>query len=235
MAKAVKSEAVAPVRASAAVAGPARAASAPAPSGPRAPLTAEERGRFEGHVAEIFSRLGMEMGLPGTKDTPRRHLQALWDLTLGYDGDPKVGTVFPRECRECLEGEFEQTVEGPISFTSLCEHHGLPFDGHAWVGYLRNSKIIGISKLTRIVRVYTRRFSVQERIAQEIVNALINLTDPFGAAVYLEAKHSCTRARGVYEVNAKTRTFLARGAYSQHSRLIDEFMVVAGLHRPITP
>ena len=122
-----------------------------------------------------------------------------------------------------------------IDLVSLCEHHGLPFDGHAWVGYLRNSKIIGISKLTRIVRVYTRRFSVQERIAQEIVNALINLTDPFGAAVYLEAKHSCTRARGVYEVNAKTRTFLARGAYSQHSRLIDEFMVVAGLHRPITP
>ena len=220
---------------SAAVGRPARAASAPAASGPRAPLTAGERRRFEGHVAEMFARMGMELGLPGTRDTPRRHVQALWDLTLGYDGDPKLGTVFPRECRQCPEGEFEQTVEGPISFTSLCEHHGLPFDGHAWVGYLRNEKIIGISKLTRMVRVYTRRFSVQERIAQEIVNALINLTDPFGAAVYLEAKHSCTRARGVYEVNAKTRTFLARGAYGQHSRLIDEFMVVAGLHRPITP
>jgi GTP cyclohydrolase I len=221
-------------RASAAVQSPARAAGVTSVS-PRAPLTAEERRRFEGHVSEIFSRLGMVMGLPGTKDTPRRHLQALWDLTLGYEGDPTVGTVFPRECRECLEGEFEQTVEGPISFTSMCEHHGLPFDGQAWVGYLRNERIIGISKLTRIVRVYTRRFSVQERIAQEIVNALITLTDPFGAAVYLEAKHSCTRARGVYEVNAKTRTFLARGAYSQHPRLIDEFMVVSGLHRPITP
>ena len=147
---------------------------------------------------------------------------------------PRSG-VFPRECRQCPEGEFEQTVEGPISFTSLCEHHALPFDGHAWVGYLRNTRIIGISKLTRIVRVYTRRFSVQERIAQEIVQALIQLTDPFGAAVYLEAKHSCTRARGVYEVNAKTRTFVARGAYGQHARLIDEFMVIAGLHRPITP
>ncbi len=156
----------------------------------RAPLRANERKRFEGHVAEIFSRLGMELGSAGTKDTPRRHLQALWDLTLGYEGDPKVGTVFPRECRQCPEGEFEQTVEGPISFTSLCEHHGLPFDGHAWVGYLRNERIIGISKLTRIVRIYTRRFSLQERIAQEIVNALIALADPFGAAVYLEAKHS---------------------------------------------
>jgi GTP cyclohydrolase I len=221
-------------RASAAVRSPARAAGVTTLS-PRAPLTAQERRRFEGYVGEIFSRLGMVMGLPGTTDTPRRHLQALWDLTLGYEGDPKVGTVFPRECRECLEGEFEQTVEGPISFTSMCEHHGLPFDGQAWVGYLRNERIIGISKLTRIVRVYTRRFSLQERIAQEIVNALITLTDPFGAAVYLEAKHSCTRARGVYEVNAKTRTFLARGAYSQHPRLIDEFMVVSGLHRPITP
>jgi GTP cyclohydrolase IA len=201
----------------------------------RVPLTADERTRFEGHMGEIFSRLGMDLDSPGTRDTPRRHIQALWDLTLGYDGDPKVGTVFPRECRQCPEGEFEQTVEGPISFTSLCEHHALPFHGNAWVGYLRNEQIIGISKLTRIVHLYTRRFSLQERIAQEIVNALITLTDPFGAAVYLEAKHSCTRARGVYEVNAKTRTFLARGAYSQHPRLIDEFMVVSGLHRPLSP
>lgn len=221
-------------RRSAAILGPARATAATdAPA--RAPLTAEERGRFEGYVAEIFSRLGLKLDSPGTKDTPRRHLQALWDLTVGYEGDPKVGTVFPRECRQCPEGEFEQTVEGPISFTSLCEHHGLPFHGNAWVGYLRDERIIGISKLTRIVRVYTRRFSLQERIAQEIVNSLITLTDPFGAAVYLEAKHSCTRARGVYDENAKTRTLLARGAYSQQPRLIDEFMVVAGLHRPSTP
>jgi GTP cyclohydrolase I len=177
----------------------------------------------------------MDVTTAGTRDTPRRHVQALWDLTLGYDGDPKIGTVFPRECRECLEDEFEQTVEGPISFTSVCEHHGLPFEGSAWVGYVRNERIIGISKLTRLVRLYTRRFSLQERIAQEIVNALIMLTDPFGAAVYLEAKHSCTRARGVYEVAAKTRTFLARGAYSQHPRLANEFMVIAGLHRPATP
>jgi GTP cyclohydrolase I len=206
------------------------------PGGPaRSPLAADERRRFEGYVAEIFSRLGMDVATAGTKDTPRRHIQALWDLTLGYDGDPKIGTVFPRECRECLEDEFEQTVEGPISFTSVCEHHGLPFEGSAWVGYVRNERIIGISKLTRLVRLYTRRFSLQERIAQEIVNALIMLTDPFGAAVYLEAKHSCTRARGVYEVAAKTRTFLARGAYNQHPRLANEFMVIAGLHRPATP
>ena len=198
----------------------------------RAPLTAKERGRFEGHVAEIFLRLGLKLDSPGTRDTPRRHLQALWDLTVGYEGDSRIGTVFPKECRQCPAGEFEQTVEGPISFTSLCEHHGLPFHGNAWVGYLRDQEIIGISKLTRIVRVYTRRFSLQERIAQEIVNSLITLTDPFGAAVYLEAKHSCTRARGVYEENAKTRTLLARGAYSRQPRLIDEFMVVAGLHRP---
>jgi GTP cyclohydrolase I len=201
----------------------------------RSPLAADERRRFEGYVTEIFSRLGMDVTTAGTRDTPRRHVQALWDLTLGYDGDPKIGTVFPRECRECLEDEFEQTVEGPISFTSVCEHHGLPFEGSAWVGYVRNERIIGISKLTRLVRLYTRRFSLQERIAQEIVNALIMLTDPFGAAVYLEAKHSCTRARGVYEVAAKTRTFLARGAYSQHPRLANEFMVIAGLHRPATP
>jgi GTP cyclohydrolase I len=201
----------------------------------RPPLLPKERQRFEGYVGEIFGRLGMDLKSPGTRDTPRRHLQAMWDLTLGYEGDQKVGTMFPAECRDCSDEEFEQTVEGPISFTSLCEHHGLPFDGSAWVGYLRDRKIVGISKLTRLVRVYTRRFSLQERIAQEIVNALIALTEPFGAAVYLEAKHSCTRARGVYEVGAKTRTYLGRGAYTKHPRLNNEFMVIAGLHRPVTP
>lgn len=201
----------------------------------RTSLTDRERERFERYMTEIFSRLGMPSDAPGTKDTPRRWLQAMVDLTIGYDGDPKIGTLFPKECRGCEEGEFEQTVEGPIPFVSLCEHHVLPFQGNAWVGYLRKETIIGISKLTRIVRLYARRFTIQERIAQEVVHELTRLTDPLGVAVYLEAYHSCTQSRGVQEMNAKTRTFLARGAYQTNHHLCDEFMVIAGLQRPLVP
>lgn len=201
----------------------------------RMPLTEIELKQFENYAAEIFSRLGMNIGVAGTKDTPRRWLKALIELTTGYDGDPKIGTLFPRECDGCEEGEFEQTVEGPIPFVALCEHHVLPFQGNAWVGYLRRETIIGISKLTRLVRLYARRFTVQERIAQQVVSALMRLTSPYGAAMYLEAYHSCTQSRGVHEVNAKTRTFVVRGVYNTKPHLCDQFMVIAGLHRPIVP
>lgn len=122
-------------------------------------------------------------------------------------------------------------MEGPIAFASLCEHHALPFIGHAWVGYLRREKIIGVSKFTRIVRMYARRFTLQERIAQEVVNELMTLLTPYGVAVYLEAHHACTQARSVNEANAKTRTFLSRGAYEDNRYLIGEFMDLAGLRR----
>jgi GTP cyclohydrolase IA len=198
----------------------------------RVPLSSEEIVRFQGYATEIFSRLGMDVESPGSKDTPRRWLQAIMDMTDGYDRDPKIGTIFPRECRACGEDEYEQTVEGPIPFVSLCEHHVLPFIGHAWVGYLRKDKIIGVSKFTRIVRMYARRFTLQERMAQEIVNELTILLDPHGVAVYLEAHHSCTQARGVNEANAKTRTFLSRGAYEGNIHLTSQFMDLAGLRRP---
>ena len=197
----------------------------------RPPLSSEEFVRFERYAAEIFSRLGMDLASPGSHDTPRRWLQALMDMTAGYDRDPKISTIFPRECVACEEGEYEQTVEGPIPFVSLCEHHVLPFIGHAWVGYLRRDTIIGISKFTRIVRMYARRFSLQERIAQEIVNEMTTLLRPHGVAIYLEAHHTCMQARGVQEMNATTRTFLSRGAYEGNSYLTSQFMDLAGLRR----
>lgn len=198
----------------------------------RAPLSPEEFTRFESYAAEVFTRLGMDITSSATKDSPRRWLQAVIDMTAGYNRDPKVSTIFPRECVACEEGEFEQTVEGPIRFVSLCEHHALPFMGNAWVGYLRRDKIIGVSKFTRIVRMYARRFTLQERIAQAVVNELTTLLNPYGVAVYLEAHHTCTQARGVNEPNAMTRTFLSRGAYEGNSHLIGEFMDIAGLRRP---
>lgn len=198
------------------------------------PLTAIERQRFEGYIGEIFSRLGMDLSKEGCRKTPNRWLQALIDMTDGYNGDPKIKTTFPKECLKCEEGiKGEQTVEGPISFASLCEHHVLPFIGHAYIGYIRNETILGISKFTRVVRVFARRFSVQELMAQEIAAALMEVLKPHGVIVYLEAHHTCTQTRGVRELHALTRTLERRGVYADNDALVSQFMDLAGLRRPL--
>ena len=107
--------------------------------------------RFEQSMAEIFAAFGMNLDTPGTEKTPERFLKALYDSTAGYDGDPKLLTAFPSECRSDNECLVSQIIEGPISFYSLCEHHSLPFHGFAHVGYISRDRVIGLSKLTRLV------------------------------------------------------------------------------------
>ena len=124
-------------------------------------LSSQERERFEGYMAEIFSRLGMDLDNEPCRRTPHRWVQALVDMTDGYNGDPNIEVVFKRECVNCAQDiPTVQIVEGPIEFASLCEHHVLPFIGQAYIGCLRHEKIMGLSKFTRIVRKYARRFSV---------------------------------------------------------------------------
>ena len=187
--------------------------------------------RFEGYMEEILTAFGMESGTPATRDTPRRFVRALSDITAGYDGDPKLITVFDTECRGGPDCRLSQVVEGPIQFFSLCEHHALPFYGHAYVGYIAHEQIIGLSKLTRLVHVFAKRFTVQERIGQQVADALEAILSPHGVAVYLEAHHLCTQMRGVREVLPKTRTTFFRGNYDKDPALRAEFYVACGLHR----
>jgi GTP cyclohydrolase I len=196
----------------------------------RKPLSAEERERFEGYVAEIFHRMGMDLESEGCRRTPNRWVKALVDMTGGYNGDDNIDFVVNRECVNC-EPDLPtvQVVEGPIDFAALCEHHALPFIGQAYVGYLRHEKIIGLSKFTRIVRKYARRFTVQERIAQEIANDLQTILDPHGVIVCLQAHHCCTQCRGVREMHASTRTIEKRGFYAAHNHAVSEFLALAGL------
>jgi GTP cyclohydrolase I len=190
-----------------------------------------ERERFEGYLEEILGTLGMDMNQPGTAETPRRFLQALIDATNGYEGDPKLMTVFPTECHGDASCELAQIVEGPIPFFALCEHHALPFFGQAYVGYVAHDQIIGISKLTRLVRVLTRRFGVQERMTHQIAASLTELLNAHGVAVVMEADHLCTQMRGVRENNATTRTTAYRGVYETDAALRSEFYTVAGIGR----
>jgi GTP cyclohydrolase IA len=168
--------------------------------------------RFESYVGEIFEAFGLEPDTPGTKDTPQRFLRALFDSTAGYDGDPKLLTAFPAEGIERRSRPLGQIIEGPIAFHALCEHHALPFYGVAHVGYVAGEEIIGISKLTRLVRLFARRFTVQERMGEQIADTLQEMIDAEGVAVHLEASHLCTRMRGVEEHSATVTTFW-RGAF----------------------
>jgi GTP cyclohydrolase I len=186
----------------------------------------EDWKRYEGYMAEIFKAFGMDMETPGTLKTPERFLRALFDSTSGYEGDSKLLTAFPTECRGGPDCRISQVIEGPISFFALCEHHALPFHGRAYVGYVAHENIIGISKLTRLVRVFARRFTVQERIGQEVADTLTRLLEPHGVAVHLEAMHLCTQMRGVREEQSRTWTSFWRGNYENDPELRDEFLQV---------
>jgi GTP cyclohydrolase IA len=194
-------------------------------------VSADRMRQFEGYVTEILSAFGMDPDTPATRDTPRRFLQAMFDSTNGYEGDPKLITVFDTECRGGPDCRLSQVVEGPIQFFSLCEHHALPFYGRAYVGYIAHEQIIGLSKLTRLVRLFAKRFTVQERIGQQIADSLDAMLHPHGVAVYLDAHHLCTRMRGVRETAPLTRTTFWRGNYESDPSLRTEFFVACGLHR----
>jgi GTP cyclohydrolase I len=194
-------------------------------------LSEEQMRRYEGYMAEIFTAFGLDLNTSATRETPQRYIRALFDATEGYEGDPKLLKVFETECRGGPDCRLSQVVEGPIHFFGLCEHHALPFHGHAYVGYIAHEHIIGISKLTRLVRLFAKRFTVQERIGQRIADTLETMLEPHGVAVYLEAHHLCTQMRGVREVVPMTRTTFWRGAYDELAELRAEFFTVCGVHR----
>jgi len=194
-------------------------------------ISDEQALKFEGYIAEIFSAYGLDLNTPATHDTPRRFINALFEATDGYDGDPKLLKVFDTECRGEPDCRLSQVIEGPIKFFSLCEHHAFPFFGDAYVGYIAYDEIIGISKLTRLVRVFAKRFAVQERVGQQIADALETMLHPHGVAVYLEAHHLCMEMRGVREVAPMTRTTVWRGLYAEDPTLRAEFFTACGLQK----
>jgi len=194
-------------------------------------VSEEQLRRFEGHAAEILTAFGLDPNTPATVETPRRFVRALFDATSGYDGDPKLLKVFETECRGGPDCRLSQIIEGPIQFYALCEHHALPFFGQAYVGYIAHEHIIGISKLTRLVRLFARRFTVQERLGQQIADTLETILEPHGVAVYLEARHLCTQMRGVREDSPLTRTTFWRGEYDGNPNLRAEFFAACGLQR----
>jgi GTP cyclohydrolase I len=167
--------------------------------------------------------LDPEPGREGLRDTPVRVESAFRFYTEGYQQDPKalIG-------RALFDSETdEMVVVKDIELYSLCEHHMLPFFGKAHVAYIPNGKIVGLSKIPRIVDVFARRLQVQERLTDQIANALDDALHPTGVGVVIEAYHLCMMMRGVEKQNSSTITSALRGSFRDDSKTREEFLSLA--------
>lgn len=175
---------------------------------------------FEDLVRQLLVRLGDDPDRDGLKRTPQRVAKAMDFLTSGQKmtiEDVIQDAVFDDDCEEMV-------IVKDIEFYSLCEHHLLPFFGRAHVGYLPNGKIIGLSKVARVVDVFARRFQVQERLTSQIADALMKALGAKGVGVVLEASHFCMMMRGVQKQNSMTITSAMEGTFRSDARTRAEFM-----------
>lgn len=163
------------------------------------------------------------MDREGLRDTPDRVIDSWEKIYGGYGVDPqRLFTIFD-------EGSDEMVILKECEFYSTCEHHMLPFFGKAHIGYLpKNGKIVGISKLARLVETFSRRLQIQERIGEQITDAIMEYLNPTGCGVILEAKHFCMIARGVEKQNSIMVTSSMRGSFRKDPKVRDEFLRMCG-------
>jgi GTP cyclohydrolase I len=169
---------------------------------------------------ELLVRLGEDPTREGLLDTPERMEKSMAFLTRGYAMDVK--TVLHDAL---FEVEYdEMVIVKDIEFFSMCEHHLLPFFGKAHIAYVPNGKVIGLSKVPRVVDVFARRLQVQERLTTQIADAISDAIDPQGVAVILEAQHLCMMMRGVEKQHSATVTSAMRGVFKTQQQTRNEFL-----------
>jgi GTP cyclohydrolase I len=189
-----------------------------------------EEGKIANLVVELLKELGEDVQREGLDKTPERVEKALRYFTSGYAQDVKEvlnGAMF-------VEEYDEMVIVKDIDFSSLCEHHLLPFIGKCHVAYMPNRKIVGLSKIPRLVEMFSRRLQVQERLTTQIANTLNEALQPRGVAVVVEAIHLCMLMRGVEKQNSKAITSAMLGAFRDRPETRAEFMELIksspGLH-----
>jgi GTP cyclohydrolase I len=187
------------------------------------PATRAGPGEFEGLVRRQLELLGENPEREGLRNTPERVTKSLSWLTRGYGTDVRevVGDAVFEESHESM------VMVRDIELYSMCEHHMLPFFGKAHIAYIPDGKIIGLSKLPRIVDVFAHRLQVQERLTEEIARAIEDVLAPRGVGVVIEAVHLCMMMRGVEKQNSKTITSALRGEFRECPMTRDEFLRLA--------
>jgi GTP cyclohydrolase I len=171
-------------------------------------------------IRRLLTDLGEDPDRDGLRETPRRVEQSLQYLTGGYaaDIDGTInGALFPVEYNEMV-------LVRDIDFYSLCEHHLLPFFGKCHIAYIPDGKVIGLSKIPRLVDVFARRLQVQERLTSQIAETFLERIHPLGVAVVMEATHLCMAMRGVQKQNAVTTTSAMLGVFRSDARTRNEFL-----------
>ncbi len=180
----------------------------------------KDQNQAEGLIRELLLQLGEDPDREGLVRTPKRVIKAYDELTSGMNmtvHDAVGSGVFEEECSEMV-------LVRDIEFYSLCEHHMLPFYGRVHIGYIPRNKILGLSKLARITDVFARRLQVQERMTQEIANALQEVIDPLGVGVVVDAAHFCMMMRGVQKQNSSTMTSCLLGCFRSNASTRGEFL-----------
>jgi len=184
------------------------------------PMAEGRRQGLEALIRQVLVHLGEDPDRPGLQRTPERIAAALAFLTSGSTQtveDAVEGAIFPDDCNEMV-------IVKDVEFYSQCEHHMLPFFGRVHVGYVPDGKIIGLSKIARIVDVFARRLQVQERMTGQIANGLMEILAPRGVGVVVEASHFCMMMRGVQKQNSSTLSSAMRGIFQEDARTRMEFM-----------
>ena len=178
--------------------------------------------RLETLTKEILDIIGEDVNREGLKNTPKRVAKAWGYFSQGYRSNPKDivnNAIFNESGKDMI-------VVRDIEFYSLCEHHMIPFFGRAHVGYLPNGKIIGLSKIPRIVDMFSRRLQVQERLTNQIAKMIDKLLAPLGVAVVMEGKHLCMQMRGVEKQNSLTSTSAMLGQFRKSAETRSEFLSI---------
>jgi GTP cyclohydrolase IA len=180
----------------------------------------EVRIPFPQLVREMIEQLGEDPTREGLQNTPERVEASMKWLMRGYQMSVEdvIGNAIFEEKHESM------VLVRDIEIYSMCEHHMLPFFGRCHVAYLPNGKIVGLSKVPRVVEVYARRLQVQERLTDQIAAALMRVLNPLGVGVVIEAYHLCMMMRGVEKQNSKTVTSALRGAFRDDAKTRDEFL-----------
>ncbi len=183
----------------------------------------EITGKIAPMISSIIDTLGEDVNREGLVKTPERVAKAMQFLTYGYKIDPAdvlKSAIF--------EEEYQQMViVKDIDFFSLCEHHMLPFFGKAHVAYIPNKKITGLSKIARVVEIYSRRLQIQERLTTQIKDCIQNTLDPMGVMVVIEAQHMCMQMRGIEKMHSVTTTSDFTGAFNT-AKTREEFINLIG-------
>lgn len=175
---------------------------------------------MENAYASIIAAVGEDLDRPGLKDTPGRAAKAFRYLCKGYEEDLDTivnNAIFPSD-------NDEMVIVKDIELYSLCEHHLLPFIGKVHVAYLPSGKVLGLSKIARIVDMYARRLQIQENLTKQIADAVQKVTDARGVGVIIEAHHMCMMMRGVEKQNSVMKTSIMLGRFRENPQTRNEFL-----------